>query len=177
MTRFMGIDGLSSATPLHQMIMGSLPQESLMDMFLGNIPGCIGEASALALLAGGAYLIYRKVISIRIPAAYLATVAVLSLVFYKIDPLQWMLYSLFGGGVMLGAIFMATDYATSPATPLGQILYGIGCGLLTVAIRYFGSYNEGVSYAILVMNACVVLLDRLGRPTKFGASRKEAAQK
>lgn len=171
MTRFMEIDGLSSATPLHQMIMGSLPQESLMDMFLGNIPGCIGEASALALLAGGAYLIYRKVISIRIPAAYLATVAVLSLVFYKIDPLQWMLYSLFGGGVMLGAIFMATDYATSPATPLGQILYGIGCGVLTVVFRYNGLFPEGVTYAILIMNACVWILDRYTAPRRFGMKK------
>ena len=85
-----------------------------------------------------------------------------------------MLYSLLSGGVMLGAIFMATDYVTSPLTHKGQIIYGIGCGVLTVMIRRFGSYPEGVSYAILVMNTCVVLLDRLGRPTKFGAPKKEA---
>ena len=171
MTRFMGVDGVSAATPLHQMIMGSLPQESLMDMFLGNIPGCIGEASALALLLGGAYLIYRKVISIRIPAAYLATVAVLSLVFHKIDPVQWMLYSLFGGGVMLGAIFMATDYATSPATPLGQIVYGIGCGVLTVVFRNNGLFPEGVTYAILIMNAFVWVIDRYTAPRRFGVKK------
>ena len=170
-TRFMDVDGVSAATPLHQMIMGSLPRESVLDMFLGNIPGCIGEASALALLAGGAYLIYRKVISIRIPAAYLATVAVLSLVFHKIDPMQWMLYSLLGGGVMLGAIFMATDYATSPATPLGQILYGIGCGVLTVVFRNYGLFPEGVTYAILIMNAFVWVLDRYTAPRRFGVKK------
>ena len=171
MTRFMGVDGVSAATPLHQMIMGSLPQESLMDMFLGNIPGCIGEASALALLLGGAYLIYRKVISIRIPAAYLATVAVLSLVFHKIDPVQWMLYSLFGGGVMLGAIFMATDYATSPVTAVGQVIYGIGCGILTVFFRYHGLFPDGVTYAILIMNAFVWVIDRYTAPRRFGVKK------
>ena len=170
-TRFMGVDGVSAATPLHQMIMGSLPRETVLDMFLGNIPGCIGEASALALLAGGAYLVYRKVISIRIPAAYLGAVAVLSLVFSKIDPMQWMLYSLFGGGVMLGAIFMATDYATSPATPLGQILYGIGCGVLTVLFRNYGLFPEGVTYAILIMNAFVWVLDRYTAPRRFGVKK------
>jgi electron transport complex protein RnfD len=87
--------------------------------------------------------------------------------------LPWMAAQLFSGGLMLGAIFMATDYVTSPITHLGQIIYGIGCGILTVVIRYFGGYNEGVSYAILVMNCCVVLLDRIGRPTKFGAPAKQ----
>ena len=171
LTRFMGVDGVSVATPLHQMIMGSLPTESLTEMFLGNIPGCIGEASALALLLGGAYLIYRKVISIRIPAAYLGTVAVLTLVFHKIDAVQWMLYSLFGGGVMLGAIFMATDYATSPATALGQIVYGIGCGVLTVVFRYYGLFPEGVTYAILIMNAFVWVIDRYTAPRRFGTKK------
>ena len=91
--------------------------------------------------------------------------------------LQWMAYQLFTGGLMLGAIFMATDYVTSPVTKLGQVIYGIGCGVLTIVIRYFGGYNEGVSYAILIMNCCVVLLDRIGRPVKFGAPKKEAAKK
>ena len=139
-------DAVTGATPLHHMVMPALPEESLLDMFLGNCPGSIGEISALALLAGGAYLVARKVISIRIPAAYLGTVAVLTLVFSKTgDPISWMLYSLFGGGVMLGAIFMATDYATSPATPVGQIVYGIGCGILTVYFRYNGLVPEGVT--------------------------------
>lgn len=164
-----GVDGVSTATPLHHMVMPALPEESLLDMFLGNTPGSIGEISALALLLGGAYLIYRKVISIRIPAAYLGTVAVLTLVFYKTEePLMWMLYSLVSGGVMLGAIFMATDYATSPVTSKGQILYGIGCGTLTVFFRYFGLYPEGVTYAILLMNACVWVIDRYTAPRRFG---------
>ena len=172
MVRFEGIDGVTAATPLHHMVMPGLPEESILDMFLGNCPGSIGEVSALALLIGGAYLVYRKVISVRIPAAYLGTVAVLTLVFARAgDPISWMLYSLFGGGVMLGAIFMATDYATSPVTPVGQIIYGIGCGALTVLFRYFGLFPEGVTYAILLMNAFVWLIDRHTAPRRFGVKK------
>jgi len=171
------VDGVTAATPLHHMVMPALPSESILDMFLGNCPGSIGELSALALLAGGVYLVCRKVISIRIPVAYLGAVAVLTLVFSKTDsPVSWMLYSLFSGGVMLGAIFMATDYATSPATALGQILFGIGCGILTVIFRYFGLFPEGVTYAILLMNACVWLIDRYTPPRRFG-KRKEGGAK
>ena len=170
-------DAVSGATPLHHMVMPALPEESLLDMFLGNCPGSIGEISALALLAGGAYLVFRKVISVRIPAAYLGTVALLTLVFSKTgDPISWMLYSLFSGGVMLGAIFMATDYATSPATAMGQIYYGIGCGVLTVVFRYFGLFPEGVTYAILIMNAFVWTLDRYTAPRRFGTKKGGAAQ-
>ena len=169
LTRYMGVDGVTAATPLHHMVMPALPEESVLDMFLGNCPGSIGEISALALLVGGAYLLWRKVISVRIPAAYLGSVAVLTLVFSKTDaPIDWMLYSLFSGGVMLGAIFMATDYATSPATPMGQIVYGIGCGALTVFFRYFGLFPEGVTYAILLMNALVWFIDRLTPIRRFG---------
>ena len=172
MVRFEGIDGVTAATPLHHMVMPALPEESILDMFLGNCPGSIGEVSALALLIGGAYLIYRKVISIRIPAAYLGTVAVLTLVFSKTgDPVSWMLYSLLSGGVMLGAIFMATDYATSPVTAVGQVIYGIGCGALTVLFRYFGLFPEGVTYAILLMNAFVWLIDRHTAPRRFGVKK------
>ncbi len=172
----LGVDGVSAATPLHHMVMPALPEESLMDMFLGVCPGSIGEISALALLAGGAYLVYRKVISIRIPAAYIGTVAALTLVFSKTDsPVQWMLYSLVSGGLMLGAIFMATDYATSPATPMGQIVYGIGCGVLTVIFRYFGIFPEGVTYAILLMNALVWVIDRYTAPRRFGVQKGGAA--
>lgn len=170
-TRYMtgGVDGVTSATPLHHMVMPSLPQESVLDMFLGNCPGSIGEISALALLIGGAYLIYRKVISIRIPAAYLGTVAVLTLIFSKTgEPFLWMLYSLFSGGLMLGAIFMATDYTTSPVTAKGQILFGVGCGVLTVVFRYFGLFPEGVTYAILIMNGFVWVIDRHTAPRRFG---------
>ena len=172
MVRFEGIDGMTAATPLHHMVMPALPEESILDMFLGNCPGSIGEVSALALLIGGAYLVYRKVISIRIPAAYLGTVALLTLVFAKTgDPVSWMLYSLLSGGVMLGAIFMATDYATSPVTPVGQVIYGIGCGALTVLFRYFGLFPEGVTYAILLMNAFVWLIDRYTAPRRFGVKK------
>lgn len=177
MVRFEGVDGVTAATPLHHMVMPALPEESLMDMFLGNCPGSIGEVSALALLLGGAYLVYRKVISVRIPAAYLGTVAILTLVFHKTDaPVQWMLYSLFSGGVMLGAIFMATDYATSPVTAKGQIVYGIGCGALTVFFRYFGLFPEGVTYAILIMNAFVWIIDRHTAPRRFGVKKGGAAK-
>ena len=173
-------DAVTAATPLAAMHQGYIDPAagSVMDMFLGNVGGCVGETSAVLLLIGLAYLLIRNVISIRIPLAYVGTVAVLTFLFpMGNDRLAWMGAQVFGGGLMLGAIFMATDYVTSPITKLGQIVYGIGCGALTVMIRYFGSYNEGVSYAILVMNACVVLLDRIGRPTRYGAPRKEAAKK
>ena len=176
LTRYLGVDGVSSATPLHHMVMPALPEESLLDMLLGNCPGSIGELSALALLAGGVYLVIRKVISPRIPLAYIGTVAVLTLVFHKTDaPLQWMLYSLLSGGLMLGAIFMATDYATSPATPKGQLVYGVGCGVLTVIFRYFGIFPEGVTYAILLMNALVWIIDRFTAPKRFGTKKGGAA--
>ena len=174
LTRFAGLDGVTAATPLHHMVMPALPTETVLDMFLGRCPGTIGEVSALALLIGGAYLLIRKVISIRIPAAYLGTVALVTLVFSKTgDPIEWMLYSLFSGGVMLGAIFMATDYATSPATPVGQVIYGIGCGILTVFFRYNGLFPEGVTYAILIMNAFVWFIDRHTAMRRFGTGKGE----
>ena len=177
LTRYAGPDGVTSATTLHHMVKPSLPEESVLDMFLGNCPGSIGEISALALLLGGAYLVYRKVISVRIPAAYLATVAVLTLVFHKTAaPVEWMLYSLFSGGVMLGAIFMATAYATSPATPVGQVIYGIGCGARTVLFRYVGLFPEGVTYAILIMNALVWFIDRHTAMRRFGTGKGGAAK-
>ena len=172
MVRFEGLDGVTAATPLHHMVMPALPEESILDMFLGICPGSIGEISSLALLLGGVYLVWRKVISVRIPGAYLGTVAILTLVFAKTgSPVQWMLYSLFSGGVMLGAIFMATDYATSPVTAKGQILYGIGCGALTVFFRYYGLFPEGVTYAILIMNALVWIIDRHTAPRRFGVKK------
>ena len=177
LTRYVGVDGVSAATPLHHMVMPALPEESVLDMFLGNCPGSIGEISALALLIGLGYLLYRNVISIRIPAAYIGTVAVLTLLNYKTDaPVQWMLYQLFSGGLMLGAIFMATDYATSPATPVGHILYGIGCGILTVLFRYFGLFPEGVTYAILIMNAFVWFIDRHTAMRRFGTGKGAAVK-
>ena len=173
------VDAVTAATPLANMHQGQMPEASILDMFLGNVGGCIGETSALLLLIGFVYLLIRKVLNPRIPVAYIGTVAVLAFLFpMGNDRIMWMAAQLFGGGLMLGAIFMATDYVTSPVTKLGQIIYGIGCGVLTILIRYFGGYNEGVSYAILIMNFTVVLLDRIGRPTRYGASveRKEAAK-
>jgi len=173
-------DAVTAATPLAAMHQGYIDPAagSILDMFLGNVGGCIGETSALLLLIGFAYLLYRKVITARIPLAYIGTVAVLAFLFpLGNDRIVWTAAQLFSGGLMLGAIFMATDYVTSPLTKLGQVVYGIGCGVLTIMIRYFGGYNEGVSYAILIMNCCVVLLDRIGRPVKFGAPKKEAAKK
>lgn len=171
-------DAVTAATPMANLHEGILPEASLLDMFLGNVGGSLGETSAALLLLGFMYLLLRRIVSPRIPLAYLGTVAVLALLFpMGNEPVNWMAAQLCGGGLMLGALFMATDYVTSPVTKLGQVVYGIGCGVLTILIRYFGSYNEGVSYAILVMNLCVVLLDRIGRPTKFGVSKKEAARR
>lgn len=169
-------DVVTGATPLHHMQMPALPDASLLDLFLGRAAGCVGEVSALALFIGGGWLVFRRVISLRIPVAYLGTVAVLSLVFTKGDsPVLWMAYSLLSGGVLLGAIFMATDYATSPVGPAAQVVYGVGCGALTVLFRYTGLFPEGVTYAILLMNAAVWLLDRYLVPRRYG-ERKEAAQ-
>ena len=174
LTRFFegGVDGVSTATPLHHMVMPAIPEVSLGNMFLGNVAGCIGEISSLALILGGAYLVDRKVISLRIPVAYLGTVAVLTLIFFRAgNPVEWMLYQLLSGGLLLGAIFMATDYVTSPVTRKGQILYGIGCGVLTVVFRYFGIYPEGVTYAILLMNGCVWVIDRYTPARRFGVKK------
>ena len=171
-------DAVTAATPMSAMHQGALPEESILDMFLGNIGGCIGETSALLLIIGFVYLLYRKVITARIPLAYIGTVAILAFLFPQgNDRIAWMAAQVFGGGLMLGAIFMATDYVTSPLTKLGQIVYGIGCGIITILIRYFGGYSEGVTYAILCMNACALLLDKIVRPVKFGAPKKEAAKK
>ncbi len=160
---------------MHQ---GQLPDISLWDLFVGKVGGCIGETSAVLLLIGFVYLLITKVVTPRIPLCYIGTVAVLTFLFpMGNDPLMWMGSQVLSGGLMLGAIFMASDYVTSPITRAGQLLYGVLCGVLTVVIRYFGSYNEGVSYAILIMNACVVLLDRIGRPKKFGATEKKVARK
>lgn len=172
LTRYPGLDGVTSATPLHHMVMSALPQETLRDMFLGNCPGSIGEISALALILGGIYLVVRKVISPRIPLAYVGTLALLSLIFSKTDrPFAWMSYSLLSGGLLLGAIFMATDYTTSPVTSKGQLIYGAGCGALTLLLRYFGLFPEGVTYAVLTMNTLVWVIDRFTGPARFGTKK------
>ena len=181
-TTLTGADVVTGATPLSVDFMhsGLLPDASLWDAFVGNVGGCIGEISALMLLLGGLYLIWRGVIRFRIPVAYIATVAVLTFLFPMggNDRLTWMAYHLFTGGLFLGAFFMATDYVTSPVTKKGEIIYGIGCGLLTVFIRYFGGYPEGVSYSILIMNCCVWLIDKVGKPNRYGVTKEmKAAEK
>ncbi len=180
-----GADIVTAATPMAMMKEGGLAAVmetyDLQSMFVGNIGGSLGEVSALALLIGGIYLIARKVITWHIPVAYLGTVAVLTFLFPRgNDPLTFMLYNLLGGGLMLGAFFMATDYVTSPVTSKGRIVFGIGCGLLTVFIRYFGGYPEGVCYSILIMNCTTWLIDKYMRPARFGVvkgEKKEAAKK
>ena len=169
------VDAVTAATPLAAMHTGDLPHVTLGQLFLGQVGGCIGETSALLLLLGFGYLLVRRVISPRIPLSYLGTVAVLAFLFPRgNDPLLWSAMQLCSGGLMLGAIFMATDYVTSPVTKLGQVLFGMGCGVLTLVIRYFGGYPEGVSYAILMMNCCAPLLDRLGRPRVYGTPGRRA---
>ncbi len=186
------VDIVTAATPLSYMkgtdpaaiaeSFASLKETySVTNMFLGQIGGSMGEVSVLMLLLGGAYLIWRKVINWQTPVAYIATVAVLTFLFPRAGTsVEWMLYSIFGGGLMLGAFFMATDYATSPVTKKGQLIFGIGCGVFTVLIRYFGSYNEGVCYSIMVMNLFVALIDKNTKPTRFGvvkSDKKEGAAK
>ncbi|MCQ4725510.1 RnfABCDGE type electron transport complex subunit D [Anaerotignum faecicola] len=169
-----GADAVSTATPLGLLKAGTpemlaqLP--TLQDAALGNIAGCIGETCAVALIIGGIYLIVRGVISWRIPVVYLATVFVMSFLLPREGSTP--VYELMIGGVMLGAFFMATDYASSPITATGQIIMGLGCGILTVLIRVYGGYPEGVSYSILIMNLCVPLIDRFTKPKIFGALPK-----
>ncbi|HAQ38637.1 MAG TPA: Na+-transporting NADH:ubiquinone oxidoreductase subunit D [Saprospirales bacterium] len=149
-------------------LMKSLPDYT--DMFIGFIGGSIGEISAVLLLLGGLYLIWKKIITWHIPVSVLLTVAAFSAVMWLVDPTQYAdpLFHLITGGLMLGAFYMATDLVTSPMSPKGQILFGIGIGLLTMLIRYFGAYPEGVSFAILIMNAFVPLIDRFLKVKKFG---------
>lgn len=161
------VDAVTVATPLADMT-----KANTLDLFLGNVPGCLGETSALALLLGGIYLVVRKVISPVIPVSYLATVFILAACFGE-NPVN----HIFAGGVMLGAIFMATDYATSPMTVKGKLIFGFGCGLITICIRQFGNYPEGTSFAILFMNILCPLIDRCTKHHAFGVvkSKKEEA--
>ena len=165
-----GVDAVSAPTPLSSLQNGMLPAENLGQLLLGQHGGCMGEVSSIMLLLGGGYLILRRVISCRIPMAYLGTVAVIAFLFPPagVSPLNWVAAHLISGGLLLGAFFMATDPTTSPITPRGHIMFGVGCGLLTMLLRYHGSYPDGVGWAILTMNGCVWLLDRVGLPRRFG---------
>lgn len=165
-------DIVAGATPLASLAEGKLPDATLGDMFIGNIGGCIGEVSTLLLILGGVYLLIRRVITWHIPVTFIGTVAILSYLFPSMtNSASFMLYELMAGGLVLGAVFMATDYVTSPMTSVGRIIYGVGCGVITFLIRRFGGYAEGVSFAILIMNLLVWYLDLLGRPRRFGTQR------
>ena len=173
------VDGTTMATPLSYLYGGSTVPAyfSKLNLFIGTIPGAIGELSTLALLVGGIYLLCRKVISWRIPVSFIGSVALLTVIFGRegYANVDWMLYNVLSGGLMLGAIFMATDYATSPVTLNGQLLYGVGCGALTVLIRYFGGFPEGVSYAILIMNLCAWAIDKAFHRHQFGVTKEDLA--
>lgn len=161
-------DAISSATPLTVIKGGAAGQlPSVWDMLLGNIPGVIGETSAILLILGGLYLIYRGTIKWIIPACYIGTVAVIAFI---VDGGSLVPYHLFGGGLMLGAFFMATDYATSPVTDKGKVIYAVGAGVLTMLIRKIGGYPEGVSYSILLMNIITPLLNNYVTPKVFGVA-------
>lgn len=164
-----GVDAVSTATPLVQ-------QYDLWQLFIGQAPGCIGEVSKLALLAGGAYLIFRKVITWHIPVAMAGTVFALSWATSGefVGSLDSGVYQILSGGLLLGAIFMATDYTTSPVTWVGKLIFGLGCGLVAFSIRYFSSMAEGVSYSILFMNLFAPLIDRFTKPKVYGEGKKNA---
>ena len=163
---------IETVTQAHEAI-GKL-YDSFNTLFFGQIGGCIGETSAIALLIGAAFLMYRHYIGWRIPFTYIGTVAVLSWMFGGTDGLFSgnIVFHIFSGGLILGAFFMATDMVTSPVTPKGRIYFGVGCGIITVVIRQVGGYPEGVSYSILLMNLLVPILDRWTRPKVFGGGKK-----
>ncbi len=149
-------------------ILNSLP--TISDMLIGNTGGSLGEISAILIILGGLYMLWKKVITWHIPISILATVALIAGIFWLIDPEIYInpLYHILTGGLMLGAVFMATDMVTSPMTPKGQIIFGVGIGLITISIRMFGSYPEGISFAILIMNAFTPLINNYVKPKRFG---------
>lgn len=166
-------DAVTGPTPLNLLAGGEVDKlPSNMEMFLGFIGGSVGEVSALALLIGGLFLIWRKVISPIIPCAFIGTVFVIALLVYGFD-FHMAIFHICAGGVMLGAFFMATDYVTTPKLPLGKLIFGIGCGVITMAIRVWGSYPEGVSFSILLMNICTPLINRLSYKQYCGGGMNE----
>lgn len=176
-------DIIPSAVPmsyLHQNNLEALKKAgiTMLDLFRGSYGGSLGEVSALMLLLGGAYLLIRRVIQWEIPICYIGTVALLALIFPRGNPpAEWMLYNVLSGGLILGAVFMATDCSTSPVTGRGRVVYAVGCGLLATIFRRLGAYNGGVYYAILVMNCCVPLIDRVARPARFGTGKSVRRKK
>lgn len=169
MTNYVNTDGMSAATPLTILKEGgSLP--GIERMIMGDIGGVIGETSVILLLIGAAYLLIRKVIDWKIPVFYIASTAIMVLILG--ENVNEMIYHILGGGLILGAFFMATDYASSPVTPLGRIIFGVGCGVLTALIRVLGGMPEGVSYSILLMNVATPVIERWTKPRVFGEVRK-----
>ncbi len=169
-------DALTGPTPLgviHEG--GQLPTN--MEMFLGYIGGSMGEVSAIALIIGGLFLVWKKIISPIIPCCFIGTVFVFALIYYSAtgngDALQMAVFHILAGGVMLGAIFMATDYVTSPLLPAGKVVFGIGCGVITMLIRLFGQYPEGVSFSILIMNCLTPLIDSFFQKRMYGGAKNE----
>lgn len=167
---------LTSATPLASLKSGVSPEQSLLGMFLGLRGGCLGEVCIAALLIGFVYLLVRKVISWHIPVAYIGTVAVIMLLAGKGD-FEYMLYELMAGGLVLGAVFMATDYTTSPVSKKGKIIYAVGCGIITSLIRIFGNLPEGVSFSIIIMNILVPHIEHITTPKPFGTPKKAKEEK
>ena len=164
------VDAISAATPMSYLHHGVLPPQEFNQMLLGYHSGSLGEGCAFLLLLGGLYLMARRVISSRIPLAYLGTVAMLTFLFPQgnCGRVEWMVAQLFSGGLIFGALFMATDPTTTPVTPRGHVMFGVGCGVLTVVLRYYSSYGEGVGWAILTMNCCAWLMDKVGLPRRYG---------
>ncbi|QUH26048.1 RnfABCDGE type electron transport complex subunit D [Serpentinicella alkaliphila] len=165
-----GVDALSTATPLSFVKnLTSVPAgaPSLMNAFFGSIGGSLGETSAILLILGGIYLVYRGIISPKVPLIYVGTVAAIMLVYSGFD-FYFMAYHVFSGGLMIGSIYMATDYASGSITPKGRIIFAFGCGLITSLIRIFGAYPEGVGFSILLMNVAAPLIDRYTSPRVFG---------
>jgi electron transport complex protein RnfD len=183
-----GTDAVTTATPLTKMkeslaTLGRVDiefgREEILDLLIGNRAGCLGETSVVLLALGGLFLMWKRVISWRIPVTYLGAVWAMTGIFYLIDPTQYAnpSFHVITGGLFLGAIYMATDYVSSPVTKSGMLIFGAGCGIITVLIRLWGAYPEGVSFAILLMNATTPLIDRYTKPKVFGAvdSKKAAA--
>ncbi|MGN0721832.1 MAG: RnfABCDGE type electron transport complex subunit D [Anaerovoracaceae bacterium] len=172
----MAADATSTATPLGILAEGGAELPSNMQMFLGFIGGSMGEVSAIALLIGGLFLIWKKIISPIIPCCFIGTVFVFALIYYAAtgqgDALQMAVFHVLAGGVMLGAFFMATDYVTSPLLPMGKVIFGIGCGLLTMIIRLWGQYPEGVSFSILIMNCLTPLIENFCQKRLYGGAKK-----
>ena len=169
-------DVLTGPTPLGVIAEGGqLPTN--MEMFLGYIGGSMGEVSAIALIIGGLFLVWKKIISPIIPCCFIGTVFVFALIYYSAtgngDALQMAVFHILAGGVMLGAIFMATDYVTSPLLPAGKVVFGIGCGVITMLIRLFGQYPEGVSFSILIMNCLTPLIDTFFQKRMYGGAKNE----